>query len=79
MLKIQRLLCKDPKHYKRCHWLNTKLRFPDSGYRLLKSRLEAEVMKTGTAYRILHDEKGLLITIKRGHDGRLFVQEHYES
>lgn len=79
MLNIQRLICKDPKNYKRCRWHSTKLRFPDSGYQLLKSRLQTEVMKTGTAYRILHDEKGLLATIKRGHDGNLFVQEHYEG
>lgn len=79
MLRIQQLICKDPKHYKFCHWHSTKLLFPDEHYRLLKSRLQAEVMRTGTAYRILHDEEGLIITIKRGHDNKLFLQEHYEG
>lgn len=75
MLKIQRLICKDPKNYRYCRWYGSKLRFPDSFYRLLKSRLQAEVMKTGTAYRILHDKEGLLVTIKRGHDNKLFLKE----
>ncbi|KKN02262.1 hypothetical protein LCGC14_1119400 [marine sediment metagenome] len=76
MLRVEKLICKDPKFFKGCKWRRTTLKYPDENLALLESRLEKMVLKTGVACRIFHSQKGLLLTIKKGHDKKLFVQDY---
>ena len=72
-LSVEYLKCKNERFHKDCYWASRNLRYPDSQLSLLTSRIKREVMKTNVAYRVIHDSMGLVTTIKRGHDGVLFV------
>ena len=75
MLRVYKLICKDPKFYKGCKWTRTKLKYPDNQYQLLYKRLSSQVLRTGVACQIDHDEHGILAVLKRGHDNKLFPKE----
>ena len=75
MLKIEKLVCKNPEFHKDCRWKYMGLTYPDAQYIIIKRRLEQRVRASNMAYRISHDKLGLLITLKLGHDGWLFSNE----
>ena len=79
MLDVERLDCLNKEFHKDCHWIHAKLRYPDGRYLLLRQQLIYEVKKTHVAYRITHWKFGVLVTIKFGHDGKVFVSEDQEA
>jgi len=79
LLDVEVLSCKNPKFHKDCQWVHAKIRYPNTRYLLLRDRLIREVKNTKTAYRITHWKFGVLVTIKFGHDGSLYVGEHEDA
>jgi hypothetical protein len=45
----------------------------------LKERLAREVLRTHTAYRIIHKKFGVLTTLKMGHDNKIFIQDDNDA
>ncbi len=78
MLKVEKLVAKDKWAHKG-HWVTAPYSYQDTQYLLLKQRLIHEVKKTKIAYRISHPKFGVLITLKWGHDGKLFEQPQLEA
>ena len=75
MLNVEYLKCKNKKFHKDCQWVHAKLQYPNGQYLLLKDRIIREVKRTRTAYRITHWKFGVLVTVKMGHDGNIWVGE----
>lgn len=79
MLKVEKLICTNPKFHKDCYWKQVPLTYPDTRYLLLKDRLIRETKLTNTAYRILHPQFGVLTTVKLGHDNFIYISDNDDS
>lgn len=74
MLIIEKQVCRDRIHHHDCVWHAQMQRFPDTSFNRIVGQIKSRVRKTGTGYRILNKSRAQLATIKKGHDGQLWVR-----
>jgi hypothetical protein len=79
MLRVEKLVCENPKFHKHCVWVKTSLTYPDYNFLTLRQRLIREVKKTNTAYRIVHHRYEILTTIKLGHDRIIYISDNEDA
>lgn len=74
MLILEKLVCRDAKHHRYCDWELVSKR-PDNMYMALVNQASIRVKRDGMARRLRHSSNGhVIITLKWGHDGQIFVK-----
>lgn len=84
MLTVERLYTRDARYhvgwgkgdnYRRCQWRPLRRRFNEKTYYTLRSRLAQYAMALGNAYRVRDTMGRIVLIVKRGHDGKLYMPE----
>lgn len=76
MLTVEKLVCRNQKYHVDCHWRTLHREYRDKTYFSLKNTLLAYSAISGTAYRIRHNNRNVILIIKLGHDGHIFLSEN---
>jgi len=84
MLTVERLHCRNAAYhvgwgkgekYRPCQWRPYRRQYLERSYQYLKRSLTYYTMTLGNAYRILDANGRVILTLKLGHDGRLYAPE----
>jgi len=76
MLTIEKLICADAKHHKGCNWIKTPIEYTDDKYPMIRQSLQNKVTKSKIAHRVIHNIRGVILTIKVSHDGNPYIKEN---
>jgi len=84
MLTVERLYSRDghmpgrggnPSTYRRCFWKPLRRRYEEKSYFTLRGQLAQYAMALGNSYRVRDTMGRIVLIVKRGHDGKLYMPE----